>query len=126
MHYAQIVADALTYAITGAEKVVVPGGGHALNWEQPELFVAEILKFLGAAEVGLGRATQSCRASANAAFSGITSGGKPEAASIRPLKLKKDASAVISQIALSFHPHSRNNSISSSPTKLGVSVSLLA
>ncbi len=45
---------------------------------------------------------------------------------MRPLKLKKDARAVISQIADSLHPLSRSDAMSSSPTKLGVSVSLLA
>jgi hypothetical protein len=40
--------------------------------------------------------------------------------------LKNEASAVISQIALSSHPASLNAATSSWPTKLGVSVSLLA
>ena len=66
------------------------------------------------------------RASANGAPSGIWSGGKPEAASSRPLKLKKETRAVISQIARSFQPTFRSNSISSLSTRLGVSVSLLA
>ncbi len=69
---------------------------------------------------------QRPRASANPLSSGISSGGSPEAASIRPLKLKNEASAVISQIALSSHPASLNAATSSWPTKLGVSVSLLA
>ena len=70
--------------------------------------------------------SQLGRASANLAPSGIWSGGKPEAASSRPLKLKKDIRAVISQIARSFQPTFLSGSISSLFTKLGVSVSLLA
>jgi pimeloyl-ACP methyl ester carboxylesterase len=50
MPYLQIVADVLAYGITDAEKVVVPGGGHAVNWEEPERFVAEILRFLRKAD----------------------------------------------------------------------------
>ena len=69
---------------------------------------------------------QLSRASANLAVSGIWSGGRPDAASNRPLKLKKEARAVISQIARSFQPDSLKKTISSSPTRLGVSVSLLA
>ncbi len=42
----KIVADALTYGIPGAKKVVIPGGGHAVNWSEPERFAAEILRFL--------------------------------------------------------------------------------
>lgn len=72
------------------------------------------------------RLPQLCRASANLAPSGIWSGGKPEAASSRPLKLKKDIRAVISQIARSFQPTSLSGSISSLSTRFGVSVSLLA
>ena len=69
---------------------------------------------------------QWSRPSANLAPSGIWSGGRPEAASSRPLKLKKDASAVISQMALSSQPALRSFSVSSLSTMLGVSVSLLA
>jgi pimeloyl-ACP methyl ester carboxylesterase len=50
MPYFQIVADALTYGISGARKAVIPGGGHAVNWIQPKRFVAEILAFLREAE----------------------------------------------------------------------------
>lgn len=46
MPYAKILADALAYGITGAKKVVVPDGGHALNWEHPDRFVDEVLGFL--------------------------------------------------------------------------------
>ena len=46
----QIVADALTYGIPGARKVVIPGGGHIVNWTEPERFAAEILRFLREAE----------------------------------------------------------------------------
>lgn len=51
MPYNQVWADAVTYGITGAKKVVVPGGGHTVNWEEPERFVAEILRFLREAEL---------------------------------------------------------------------------
>ena len=81
------------------------------------LYVAYTLELCG---------SQVFRASANVAPSGIWSGGKPEAASSRPLKLKKDTRAVISQIACSFHPTFRSDPISSLSTRLGVSVSLLA
>ena len=50
MAYMKIVADALTYGITGARKVVIPGGRHGVHWPEPERFVAEILRFLRAAE----------------------------------------------------------------------------
>lgn len=70
--------------------------------------------------------SQVLRASANVAPSGIWSAGKPEAASSRPLKLKKETRAVISQIAGSSQPTFRSNFISSLSTRLGVSVSLLA
>ena len=66
------------------------------------------------------------RASANFAPSGTSSGGSPEAASIRPLKLKNDVSAVISQIAFSLQPASRSRSVSPASIMEGVSVSLLA
>ena len=46
MAYFKIVADALTYGITGAGKVVIPGGWHGVHWSEPERFVAEILRFL--------------------------------------------------------------------------------
>lgn len=46
----QIVADALIYGIPGARKVVIPGGGHIVNWTEPERFAAEILRFLREAE----------------------------------------------------------------------------
>ena len=50
MAYFKIVADALTYGITGARKVVIPGGSHGVHWAEPERFVAEILRFLREAE----------------------------------------------------------------------------
>ena len=56
---------------------------------------------------------QLSRASANAAPSGIWSGGRPEAASRRPLKLKKEVRAVISQISRSVQPASRSLPMSS-------------
>ena len=50
MAYMKIVADALTYGITGARKVVIPGGRHGAHWPEPERFVAEVLRFLREAE----------------------------------------------------------------------------
>ncbi len=50
MPYVQIGADVLTYGITGAKKVVISGGGHVVNWNEPERFVAEILRFLRESE----------------------------------------------------------------------------
>jgi len=82
-----------------------------------------------AAAAGCSRVLCGCqlaRASANLTPSGIWSGGKPEAASSRPLKLKKEIRAVISQIARSFQPAFLSDPISSLFTRLGVSVSLLA
>ena len=69
---------------------------------------------------------QRSRASENLAPAGISSGGRPEAASRRPLKLKKEVRAVISQMARSLQPAFRRRPMSSSFTRLGVSVSLLA
>lgn len=42
----RIAADAITAGIPGARKVVIPGGGHVVNWAQPERFAAEVLAFL--------------------------------------------------------------------------------
>jgi pimeloyl-ACP methyl ester carboxylesterase len=50
MPYFSIVADALTYGITGAKKTTLEGGGHIVSWTEPERFAAEILRFLREAE----------------------------------------------------------------------------
>ncbi len=50
MPYGAIVADALTYGITGARKATIEGGGHIVSWTEPERFAAEILRFLREAE----------------------------------------------------------------------------
>ena len=50
MPYFRLVADALTYGISGARKIVIPGGGHVVNWAEPERFAAEVLRFLREAE----------------------------------------------------------------------------
>lgn len=42
----QIVADVLTHGIPDARKVVIAGGGHVVNWTEPERFAAEVLRFL--------------------------------------------------------------------------------
>jgi pimeloyl-ACP methyl ester carboxylesterase len=46
----QITADALTFLIPGAQKVVVRGGGHLVNMIEPELYNAELLRFLKGVE----------------------------------------------------------------------------
>jgi pimeloyl-ACP methyl ester carboxylesterase len=46
MPYFKIVADALTYGITNARKVVIAGGGHGVHWSHPEPFTAAVLEFL--------------------------------------------------------------------------------
>ena len=46
MPYPLVVADALGYGISGATRIVVPGGGHSANWDEPERFQAEVLRFL--------------------------------------------------------------------------------
>jgi pimeloyl-ACP methyl ester carboxylesterase len=50
MPYFRVVAHALTYGIPGARKAVIPGGGHTVNWPEPERFAAEVLRFLREAE----------------------------------------------------------------------------
>ncbi len=47
MPYFRIVAEALTYGITGATKVEVTNAGHAAHLGQPDRFNGEILRFLG-------------------------------------------------------------------------------
>jgi 3-oxoadipate enol-lactonase len=42
----QISADALAFEIPGAHKVVVRGGAHMVNMIEPELYTAEVLRFL--------------------------------------------------------------------------------
>ena len=46
----QISADALTFEIPGAQKVVIPGGAHLVNVIEPERYNAEVLRFLRAVE----------------------------------------------------------------------------
>lgn len=46
MPYLQVAAAALTYGIPNARRVVLPGGGHVVNWAEPERFAAEVLRFL--------------------------------------------------------------------------------
>ena len=68
----------------------------------------------------------AARASAKSAPAGIWSGGSPEAASSRPLKLKNEVSAVISQTSRALQPLSVSACMSSLPIMPGASVSLLA
>ena len=44
--YLRITADALTYGIAGARKVVIPGGGHMVNLARPAEYNRAILEFL--------------------------------------------------------------------------------
>ena len=46
----QISADALTFEIPGAQKIVVPGGAHLVNIIEPERYNAEVLRFLRGVE----------------------------------------------------------------------------
>lgn len=52
MPYFRVVADALAYGIPKAQKAVVPGGGHVVNWAEPERFAAEVLRFLREVDEG--------------------------------------------------------------------------
>lgn len=40
------VADALTYGIPNAEKIVIPGAGHMANMDEPNAFNTTLLRFL--------------------------------------------------------------------------------
>jgi pimeloyl-ACP methyl ester carboxylesterase len=44
--YLRIVADALTYGIAGARKVVIPTGGHMVNLVEPALYNRAVIDFL--------------------------------------------------------------------------------
>jgi 3-oxoadipate enol-lactonase len=44
--YFRIAADVLHYAIPGAQKRVIPGGGHFVHMVEPERFNAALLEFL--------------------------------------------------------------------------------
>jgi 3-oxoadipate enol-lactonase len=56
--YLKIVADALTYGIRGARKVVIPGGGHMVNVIEPARYNRAVRDFLrGAGSPPKGRAT---------------------------------------------------------------------
>ena len=48
--YLRIVADALTYAIPGAKKVVIPNGGHLINMIEPESYNHVVMNFLNSVE----------------------------------------------------------------------------
>lgn len=48
--YLHLAAHALAYGIPDARKVVIPGGGHTVDWVEPERFVAEVLRFLRGAD----------------------------------------------------------------------------
>jgi pimeloyl-ACP methyl ester carboxylesterase len=44
--YLRIVADALTYGIAGARKIVIPGGGHMVNIVEPDRYNRAVRSFL--------------------------------------------------------------------------------
>lgn len=46
MGFVRATADLLANVIPGAQRVIVPGGGHAVNWQEPDRFAAEVLRFL--------------------------------------------------------------------------------
>lgn len=46
MAMVRLVAETLVYGIPSAQRVVVSGGGHTVNWTEPERFAAEVLRFL--------------------------------------------------------------------------------
>jgi pimeloyl-ACP methyl ester carboxylesterase len=46
MSFIRLVAEQLAYGIPGAQSAVVAGGGHTVNWSEPERFAAEVLRFL--------------------------------------------------------------------------------
>jgi pimeloyl-ACP methyl ester carboxylesterase len=46
MPYFRVVAGVLTYAIPDARRAVLRGGGHVVNWAEPERFAAEVLRFM--------------------------------------------------------------------------------
>jgi len=48
--YLRIVADALSYAIPGAKKAVIPGGGHLINMIEPESYNQVVMNFLKSVE----------------------------------------------------------------------------
>ena len=56
MPHLRLVADALAYGIPDAQEVVIPGGGHTVNWAEPERFTAEVLRFLREVDGGSGEA----------------------------------------------------------------------
>lgn len=54
MPYFHVVAAALAYGIPDARRVVLKGGGHVVNWAEPERFAAEVLRFLREVDGGSG------------------------------------------------------------------------
>jgi pimeloyl-ACP methyl ester carboxylesterase len=52
MSSSRLVAHVLAYGIPGAQEVVIVGGGHTVNWAEPERFAAEVLRFLREVNAG--------------------------------------------------------------------------
>jgi len=50
MSFIRAAADLLAAGIPGARRVIIPGGGHVVNWQQPDRFAAAVLSFLRDAE----------------------------------------------------------------------------
>ena len=42
----RLAADVFVYAIPDARKIVIPDAGHVANWNEPERFAAEVIRFL--------------------------------------------------------------------------------
>lgn len=52
MAFIRAAADVLAAGIPGAKRVIIPGGGHVVNWQQPDRFAAAVLEFLRSAHMG--------------------------------------------------------------------------
>lgn len=46
MSFIRDAADVLAAGIPGARRAVISGGGHVVNWQQPDRFAATVLEFL--------------------------------------------------------------------------------
>lgn len=45
--FVRAAAELAVEGIPGARRVVIPGAGHAANWQEPDLFASAVLEFLG-------------------------------------------------------------------------------
>lgn len=46
MSFIKVTANLMADSIPGAERVVIPGGGHVVNWQEPERFADAVLRFI--------------------------------------------------------------------------------